>query len=141
METEIRVRPVVRHAVTRFTKDGKSAGSEMIGEFANEAYAEELAEALRKSHRAKQYVIIQRSFEFDAKVGYADHLSVAQEMKRELEDLYGGEFRIYERELTDPMAIARVSLETEEMALFGYQQRKRIVNVGADTPPHPDTRE
>lgn len=45
--TEIRVRPVVRYLVTRFTASPMSdGGSETIGEFDNEGCANEVAKAL-----------------------------------------------------------------------------------------------
>jgi hypothetical protein len=59
--TEIRVRPVVRHAVTRFTQEERGASSECMGEFANEQYAEEVAEALKDKHAAREYVMVQET--------------------------------------------------------------------------------
>lgn len=125
--TEIRVRPVVRHAVTRFSQDERSAGSELVGEFANEGYAEEVAEALRKSHKPKQYAIVQRSFDFQVMVTYADYPEVAEALKAELEAEHGQEFRIYERELTDPMAIARVGLSDGKAELAMRQAGAQFV--------------
>jgi hypothetical protein len=107
----------------------------MIGEFANEAYAEQVAEALSARTKPKQYAIVQRSFDFDVKVGYADYMEVALEMKKELEALYECEFRIYERELTDPVAIARVSLQTGEQALADHIASR---TSGACTEHKPD---
>lgn len=122
--TEIRVRPVVRHAVTRFTQDGRSAGSEMIGEFANEAFAEEVAEALSRKTAPRQYIIVERTFDAAARICYADHASVADEIKTDMERELGSEFRVYSREMTDPIAIARVQMESEEQALRAYRQAR-----------------
>ncbi len=106
--TEIRVRPVVRHAVTRYTRDEAGASSESLGEFANEAYAEELAEALRKAHKPKQYAVVQRSFDVDVKVYYAEEIAQAEAYRDQLAAHFGHEYRIYEREVTDPIVIARI---------------------------------
>jgi hypothetical protein len=51
-KVEIRVRPVVRHVLTRYTESGAPDGSKYsgvvtLGEFDNEAYAEQVAHAMR----------------------------------------------------------------------------------------------
>lgn len=46
-KVEIRVRPVIRHVVTRYTQDARGGSSEAVGEYANEQYAEHVAHALR----------------------------------------------------------------------------------------------
>lgn len=130
-KTEIRVRPVVRHIVTRHTEWGDTGRkTEPVGEFDNEQYAEEIAEALRKAHKAKQYAIVERSFEFGAMVAYADHIEVAEAMQRDLQAEHGREFRIYEREVTDPMAIARIQLQNGAQELVGYLSAKKCVGAG-----------
>lgn len=125
--TEIRVRPVVRHAVTRFKQDARSAGSEMIGEFANEAFAEEVASALTWKSRARQYVIVERSFDVTAQVGYADYESVAEAIREDMEKETGREFRVFSRELTDALSIARVQMQTEEEALATHRRPGVVV--------------
>lgn len=44
---EIRVRPVVRHMVTRHTAEERGGILETLGEFTNEGYADQVAHALR----------------------------------------------------------------------------------------------
>ena len=113
--TEIRVRPVIRHAVTRFTSDpARGAGSsECVAEFSHEEYAEEVAEALRRAHRPRQYAIVQRSFDIDVKVYYAESEGEAIHRRDELIAENGVDFRIYERELTDPVAIAMYNVRPQ----------------------------
>jgi hypothetical protein len=59
--TEIRVRPVIRHAVTRFTQEERAAGSECMGEFASEQYAEEVARALKEKHAPREFILVQET--------------------------------------------------------------------------------
>jgi hypothetical protein len=49
MYVEIRVRPVTRYLVTRFYSDEETGrgGSESLGEFDTESFAQEMAQALR----------------------------------------------------------------------------------------------
>lgn len=109
--TEIRVRPVIRHAVTRFTADQQgNAASECLGEFGNESYAEEVAEALRAAHKPKQYAIVERGFEVATRVWYAEERAEAEAYRQQLQDHFGSEFRIYDREVTDPVSAARISV-------------------------------
>lgn len=125
---EIRVRPVVRSVVTRYASDGRGASLETLGEFDNEAYAEIVAEALRDRNAPRQYALIQRTFEPGAKVFYAEHEGVATVMKDELEREHGCEFQIFERLMTDPVAVARINAERASSI---EQQAKGIpVNEG-----------
>ena len=64
--TEIRVRPVIRHAVTRFTsevhEDERCSGSsECMGEFSHESYAEEVAKALIQVQAPREFIIVQET--------------------------------------------------------------------------------
>jgi hypothetical protein len=110
--TDIRVRPVIRHAVTRYTSEtGESGfcsgGSESLGEFSHEAYAEEVAEALKAAHKPKQYALVERGFDTSVQVYYAEEPEQAEYYKRQLEAHYGAEFRVFEREVTDPIVLGR----------------------------------
>lgn len=110
INTEIRVRPVIRHVVTRFPGN-RGPGPETLGEFDSEAAAEELAGALRSSmQRPKQYIVVQRSFDVDVKAYYAEELAQAECYKDELQAHYGHEFRIFEREVTDPVMVAQMAV-------------------------------
>lgn len=106
MEVDIRVRPALRHSITRYTRDGNNSGVETLCEVANERYAEEIMEALRVKNAPKTYSIIQRSFDVMVMVVYADELEQAARYKEQLEKFYHQEFRIYEREITDPVKLA-----------------------------------
>lgn len=72
--TEIRVRPVIRHAVTRYMSEPETGcgGSELLAEFSHEAYAEEVAQALKEQSAQRDYVLVQETVgEIMAKVYYA----------------------------------------------------------------------
>lgn len=67
-KVEIRVRPVVRHIVTRYEQERTSAHDEppaysaslaTLGEFDSEGYAEIVAEALRDRLAPREYAIVQ----------------------------------------------------------------------------------
>jgi hypothetical protein len=115
--TEIRVRPVVRHVVTRYKQaeigkgpDGLprySAGLETLGEFDSEEYAEQVAGAMRERFAARQYVAVERGFEVVANHIYFETAAAAEAFveKALLEER---EFRIYSRVVTDPVAKARI---------------------------------
>jgi hypothetical protein len=81
-QPEFRVRPVIRHVVTRYSSevmgngpDGEprySASLETLGEFNNEGYAEIVVEALKARVAPLEYVIVQqRPGEIEARVMYA----------------------------------------------------------------------
>jgi hypothetical protein len=103
---EIRVRPVIRHIVTRFTEERTSAQDkapaysrklETLGEFDNEAQAEEVAAALRAGEGEHCYAVVQATGgDIDAEVYYAYDLAEAEQMKTRLET-DGKTFRIYSR--------------------------------------------
>lgn len=98
--TDIRVRPVIRHAVTRFTQDGRSAGSEMIGEFANEAYAEEVAQVLTEKACRREYVIVEQTMgELTARVTFAYSEEEANSQLASEEAVTGKTFRVFSRPL------------------------------------------
>lgn len=70
---EFRVRPVIRHIVTRYSPpaDG-NASLETLGEFNHEDYAEIVAEALRARVAPMEYVIVRSKLgEIAADVMYA----------------------------------------------------------------------
>ena len=104
---EFRVRPVIRHIVTRYTPaeplppgcnpaNGRS-GLETLGEFDSEGYAEIVAEALAEKAAPRQYVIVQNTMgEVMAKVYYADGEIEAMERLRSLE-VDGSTYRIFSR--------------------------------------------
>ena len=119
--TEIRVRPVIRHSVTRYTREShpdgmESGGCESLGEFANEAYAEEVAAALRTQEpKPMQYAAVERNhFDIATYALYfdveADALAYAEHAKK-----YGREFRVFSREITDPVKKAH-----HEMGMISY---------------------
>lgn len=64
--TEIRVRPVIRHVVTRYTsevmEDGRgSGGCESLGEYDHESYAEQVAQALRDQAAPREFILVQET--------------------------------------------------------------------------------
>jgi hypothetical protein len=105
--TEIRVRPVVRHVVTRFTSEHDEhtrfagfagGGCETLGEFDSEQYADVVADALRMASAARVYVIVQETLgEEIAIVHYAGSEEEAASRKTSLEERTGKSFRIYSR--------------------------------------------
>ena len=105
--TEIRVRPVIRHMVTRHTSEERGGSLETLGEFTNEGYAEQVAEALRGAQpKPMQYAAIERRhFDIITNVCYFDvkseaELFVAHALAN------GREFRLFLREVTDPVKLA-----------------------------------
>lgn len=58
---EFRVRPVVRHVVTRYTSEAHSGSLETLGEFNNEGYADIVTEALRERVAPREYVIVEQT--------------------------------------------------------------------------------
>jgi hypothetical protein len=101
--TEIRVRPVIRHNVTRFTSetgpDGACGGSsESLGEFAHEGYAEEVAQALKDREAARVYAIVEETVgKVQARVVYAYSKGEATLRKMDIEGETGKSFHIYSR--------------------------------------------
>ena len=109
-QVEIRVRPVIRHVVTRYRSEGRYASSETLGEFDSEQYAEEVAATMRAAlPKPKQYAIVERGFDVGAKVYYAEEREQAEAYRVQLQEHFGKEFRIYEREVTDPIALGRLA--------------------------------
>jgi len=78
---EFRVRPVIRHIVTRFSEERTSPHDappeytrklETLGEFDSEGYADIVAEALRERAAPREYVIVRQKLgEIAADVMYA----------------------------------------------------------------------
>lgn len=110
-----RVRPVTRFNLTRGESDPTtgSGGVGSVGEFDNPQAAEEVGRALAAQTEGatfypldgeieytpyRQYVIVERGFDVDAKAFYAEYPQQAQEYKQQLEAHYGREFRVFSRE-------------------------------------------
>jgi hypothetical protein len=140
-KVEIRVRPVVRHIVTRYTErqplpegqksDGPRASLETLGEFDSEARAEEMADAVRSAMpKPRQFAAVERNhFDFLTNVIYfdaeEDALAYAEHARSQ-----GREFRVYSREITDPVALAH-----HEMGMRSYGFPGGIAEV--KLPPEP----
>jgi hypothetical protein len=102
--TEIRVRPVVRHVVTRYTSEydeaTKSCGGscETIGEFDNERFAEEVAKVLQEEAQPKQYAVVESTLgDIQAQVYYAEGQREAFELSKKLSAETLKTFRVFER--------------------------------------------
>ena len=116
-EVEIRVRPVIRYAVTRFLKWEKlppgcgqhGQSSELLGEFDSEIYAEEVAEALRaQEKKPQQYVVVEQTFETPTHAVYFDTEADAEKfMADELAANPAKGWHMFGREMKDYLAIAR----------------------------------
>jgi hypothetical protein len=105
-QVEIRVRPVIRHVVTRFSEERTSALDEppaykrqleTLGEFDSEGYAEIVAEALAEKAAPREYVVVQDTIgEVMAKVYYAyDERDVANRLAEMGAD--GTTYRVFSR--------------------------------------------
>jgi 2'-5' RNA ligase len=110
-KVDIRVRPVVRHVVTWYesgpmsgTTDKYHATLDTLGEFDNEAQAERVAEALRASTpKPMQYVAVERNhWDTLAHAMYFDVEADAYAYVKHAESK-GREFRVFAREVTDPL--------------------------------------
>lgn len=100
---EVRVRPVVRYNVTVYQsgtdESGGYAGCETVGEFANEANAEQVAEALRKANGPaegnNQFIVIRaHDYTVETEAYYANDLAEAEATKARLLKETGREWRI-----------------------------------------------
>ncbi len=112
---EFRVRPVIRHAVTEYTpgfyqgdRSSETAKSALIGEFPNEQMAEKVREALEFQAAPRAYLMVKRTFDLDTQAQHADSLVQAEAFVAD-RLANGEEWRVFERVLTDPVAIARAS--------------------------------
>jgi hydrogenase maturation factor len=98
--TGIRVRPVIRHVVTKWESDPENGagGSACIAEFNHESYAEEVAEALREKYAKREYAIVEETMgEPTARVTYAySEEDVAVRLASE-EAETGKTYRVYSR--------------------------------------------
>lgn len=99
---EFRVRPVIRHVVTRFSSrndgEGVSASCGPLGEFDNEGYADIVVEALRERVAPRVYAVVQETLgDETAIVHYAYDEAQADARKQDLEQRTGKSFRIYSR--------------------------------------------
>jgi hypothetical protein len=104
---EFRVRPVIRHVVTRYTKaeplppgccstDGPRGGLETLGEFDSEGYADIVAEALAEKAAQREYVLVQETVGgIMAKVYYAYGEGEAQQRLAMMPE--GESYRVYSR--------------------------------------------
>lgn len=112
-KVEVRVRPVVRHIVTLYesgplpgTADKYHATLDTLGEFDNEAQAEYVATALRKqAPKPMQYVAVERGFDALTNAVYFDVEEDALEYVGHARSK-GREFRVFAREVEDPVARA-----------------------------------
>ena len=95
--TEIRVRPVIRHVVTRYTA-GPGGGSEVLGEFDSESQAEQVADAMRSVHWPKKYVLVQVTFEPETKAFYAETQVEADKLRGKLSEETGHDWRVFSRD-------------------------------------------
>lgn len=101
--TEIRVRPVVRHSVTRYTREVHGTSHEVVGEFDNEQYAQQVAEAMSQQSAPRVYVIVEDTLGvIDARVYYATDDQEARERQALCEMETGKTFRIYSRLVDRP---------------------------------------
>lgn len=102
---EFRVRPVIRHVVTRFSEERTSALDEppvykrqleTLGEFDSEGYAEIVAEALAEKAAPREYVIVQdRNGEILTCVFYAYG---EDELQQRLQEMPSSEsYRVFSR--------------------------------------------
>jgi hypothetical protein len=104
-EVTIRVKPAVRHVVTKgehtLYADGRAGGSGgTLCEVSSEEAANEIAQALELFHAPRRYVVVQRSFEpGDCIVYYADSKAQAEQFQDVLQKHYQTDFRIYEQPL------------------------------------------
>jgi hypothetical protein len=125
LKTEIRVRPVVRHVVTRYTEatdahapvaGGRSASLITMGEFDNEAQAEQVAEALRATiPKPRLYVAVERNhWDTLAHALYFNTEADAYAYVKHAE-AKGREFRVFSQEITDPVKLAH-----HEMGMVSY---------------------
>lgn len=102
-KVEVRVRPVIRHVVTRFTNgttsDGMSYGScETLGEFDSENYAEVVAGAMREKAAEREYVIVESTLgEVQAMVWHAQDEKEAVMRQHQAQQETGKTFRVYSR--------------------------------------------
>jgi hypothetical protein len=101
---EFRVRPVIRHVVTRYTpshspEPGVINGPslETLGEFDSEGYAEIVKEALDEMAAPREYVIVESTLgEKMASVTYA--YSEEEALKRMAEEAADGKaYKVYSR--------------------------------------------
>lgn len=96
----IRVRPVIRHVVTKWESDPENGagGSSPMGEFDHESYADEVAEALRDKYAPRVYAIVEETIgEVQARVWYAYSPEEAQMRADQAVAETGKSYRIYSR--------------------------------------------
>lgn len=107
---EFRVRPVIRHIVTRYTpsyspEPGCVNGSslETLAEFDSEGYAEIVREALAERVAPREYVIVEQTFgAIEARVKFAYSEQAALELMASEAAESGKSYRIFSR-IKEPM--------------------------------------
>lgn len=109
---EFRVRPVIRHVVTRYTPsyspepgclNGPSL--ETLGEFDSDGYAEIVAEALRERVAPREFVIVEQVLgAMQARVTYAYSEEEAAARMATEEAVEGKTYRVYSR-IREPQPI------------------------------------
>jgi hypothetical protein len=101
---EFRVRPVIRHTITRYHPPSPNTSScvETLGEFDSEGYAEIVREALAERVAPREYVIVESTMgEVMARVHYAySEDEVQARLAEQAED--GVTYRVYSRIATPP---------------------------------------
>jgi hypothetical protein len=96
---EFRVRPVIRHVVTRHTSTENSGSLETLGEFGNEGYAEIVSQALKERAAPREYVVVESTLgAVQAAVYYAhDENDLAHVQCQAAAEHPGRTFRVYSR--------------------------------------------
>lgn len=109
---EFRVRPVIRHVVTKYAPSPPNTagmGSSQVGEFASEEQAEAVREAFEFLYAPRQFLMVKRSLELETLAQHAETQEEADAFVAE-KLLMGEEWRVFSRIITDPIAKARASL-------------------------------
>lgn len=102
---EFRVRPVIRHVVTRYTPPDspEPASVETLAEFDSEGYAEIVKEALAEKVAPREFVIVESTMgEPMARVTYAYSEDEAIQRMAESQAMEGKTYRVYSR-IKEPM--------------------------------------
>lgn len=139
--TELRVRPVIRHAITRYVTErhtnGRQSGmSQLMCEVGSEDFAEEIKEALELKDAPRKYVLVERTFKPEARVYYAEWPDQARQHKEVLEKFYpDSEFQIFACLIEDPIELARRKVDSAswaplaivggELTVEAYRQKVR----------------
>lgn len=126
--SSLRITEVTRYNLTEGYSDTEegSGGVRTLGEFNSQEQAERIARALMKSapdstfeplrgapeySPVLQYVIVERGFDIGAMAFYAYYQEEAEQHREQLEKHFQRDFRVFGREVTDPVALARRGME------------------------------